>query len=91
MFDFDHGNRTNQFHEVFIFSVRAHENFEISKSKISGTTHGIFNFFADSESSAKTPERYFDLIDFDHGNLPNELHEVFIFSVRVGARLDSHQ
>ena len=62
-----------------------------SKSKISGTTHGILKFFEDSESSSETPEGFFDLVDFDHGNLPNELREVSIFSVHVGVRLDSHQ
>ena len=89
--DFDHGNLLVRAHENFAFLVRARKKIETLGAKISGTTHGIFKILADSESSAKTPERYFDLIDFDHGNLPNELHEVFIFSVRVGVRLDSHQ
>ena len=60
---------------------------ETSNTQLNG-----FHFVVeDSESSAETPEGYFDLFDLDHGNCTNEFHEVFVFSVRVGVRLDSHQ
>ena len=77
--------------ELFVFSVRAQENFETSSSKILRTTHGIFIFFEDSEDSTKMLGTFFFLTDFDQRKPTNELNELFVFSVRVGVRLDSHQ
>ena len=77
--------------ELFVFSVRAQENFETSSSKILRTTHGIFIFFEDSEGSTKMLATFFFLTAFYYRKPTNELNELFDFSVRVGVRLDSHQ
>ena len=77
--------------ELFVFSVRAQENFKTSSSKILRTTHGIFIFLEDSEGSTKMLATFFFLTDFDYRKPTNELNGLFEFSVRVGVRLDSHQ
>ena len=42
--DFGLRKVANEMDELFVFSVRAQENFETSSSKILRTTHGIFIF-----------------------------------------------
>ena len=77
--------------ELFVFSVRAQENFETSSSKISATTHAILKIFEVPETLAKMLGTFFCLSDFGLRKVANELNELFVFSVRVGVRLDSHQ
>ena len=88
--DFGLRKVVNEMDELFVFSVRAQENFETSSSKILRTTHGIFNFFEDSEDSTKMLKSFFFLSDFGLRKVTNEMNELFVFSVRVGVRPVSH-
>ena len=83
VFDFGRRNCTNHHLEVFVFLDLRPENFKISNPKISETTHAISKIPKDSETSAKAPDRFFFVFDFDRRNLTNELREVFAFLVRV--------
>ena len=49
------------------------------KSKISATSHAISKIPKDSETSAKTPDRFFFVFDFGRRNCTNHHLEVFVF------------
>ena len=59
------------------------ENFKISNPKISGTIHTIRIIFADPESTRASRDQFFLFFEFDRRKPTNEVHEVFVFSVRV--------
>ena len=69
----------------------AKEGFHSVGTRRRGNITSFVKKIEDSEDSTKMLGTFFFQTDFDHRKPTNELNEIFVSSVRVGVRMNSHQ